>query len=107
MALTVPLPRAPLDARHARSGTRHELGWADRRRATSGRQLLTGLRFDVLELPAEAGFATAAAASAAPGRVPVGPATRPTGCGCWWPRAAPTSCRGCWTGWSGAESPWI
>lgn len=29
---------------------------------------------------------------------------RATGCGCWWPRAARRSCRGCWTGWSGARS---
>ncbi|WP_455353651.1 SCO3374 family protein [Streptomyces sp. SYSU K217416] len=53
MALTVPLQRAPLD------GIAHwyarELGWP-----VSGGvpvELLTGLRFDVLELPADAGFA--------------------------------------------------
>ncbi|MEV6652625.1 SCO3374 family protein [Streptomyces sp. NPDC051219] len=53
MITTVPVPRAPLD------GIAHwyerELGWA----VADGVpvELLTGLRFDVLELPAEAGFA--------------------------------------------------
>jgi hypothetical protein len=64
-AVPLPQPRAPLDAgsddarsEAARSRARwyeNSLGWA-----TTGEdpvQLLTGLRFDVLELPAEAGFA--------------------------------------------------
>lgn len=52
MALTVPLPRSPLDGGTAR-WYEHELGWA----AVAGPpvQLVTGLRFDVLELPAAAG----------------------------------------------------
>ncbi|MFI6686087.1 SCO3374 family protein [Streptomyces sp. NPDC050485] len=54
MALTVPAPRAPLDGPLAQWYER-ELGWA----VSAGPpvQLLTGLRFDVLELPATAGFA--------------------------------------------------
>ncbi|WP_405854693.1 SCO3374 family protein [Streptomyces sp. NBC_00090] len=52
MALTVPSPRSPLDGGLAR-WYEHELGWA----AVAGPpvQLVTGLRFDVLELPATAG----------------------------------------------------
>ncbi|MCX4512422.1 SCO3374 family protein [Streptomyces sp. NBC_01619] len=54
MAFTLPVPRAPLDD----SSTRwyeYELGWATAEGPPV--QLLTGLRFDVLELPADAGFA--------------------------------------------------
>ncbi|MEU3372191.1 SCO3374 family protein [Streptomyces sp. NPDC006711] len=54
MALTVPAPRAPLDGPLAQWYER-ELGWAVA--AGPPVQLLTGLRFDVLELPATAGFA--------------------------------------------------
>lgn len=52
--LGVPLPRAPLEGGRAQ-WYEHELGWA----AVEGPpvQLLTGLRFDVLELPADAGAA--------------------------------------------------
>lgn len=54
MAFTVPHPRTPCD-----SGTaqwyENELGWAAAQ--TFPVQLLTGLRFDVLELPADAGAA--------------------------------------------------
>ncbi|MFI5757907.1 SCO3374 family protein [Streptomyces sp. NPDC051569] len=54
MALPFPLPRRPLDGGHAR-WYGYELGWA----TADGPpvQLLTGLRFDVLELPADAGAA--------------------------------------------------
>ncbi|WP_405614105.1 SCO3374 family protein [Streptomyces sp. NBC_01511] len=56
MALPVPLPRAPLPVE---GGTafwyEHELGWATE--AGPPVALLTGLRFDVLELPADAGAA--------------------------------------------------
>ncbi|MFK0182203.1 SCO3374 family protein [Streptomyces xanthochromogenes] len=54
MVLTVPQPRAPLDGSLAQWYERG-LGWA----VSEGPpvQLLTGLRFDVLELPASAGFA--------------------------------------------------
>uniref|UniRef100_A0AAU2V4C2 SCO3374 family protein n=1 Tax=Streptomyces sp. NBC_00003 TaxID=2903608 RepID=A0AAU2V4C2_9ACTN len=54
MAFTVPAPRAPLDVPLAQWYER-ELGWAVA--AGPPVQLLTGLRFDVLELPATAGFA--------------------------------------------------
>ncbi|MEU6927570.1 SCO3374 family protein [Streptomyces sp. NPDC046385] len=52
MAPTVPFPRSPLDGGSAR-WYEHELGWA----AVAGPpvQLVTGLRFDVLDLPAVAG----------------------------------------------------
>ncbi|MFC8509054.1 SCO3374 family protein [Streptomyces sp. NPDC057411] len=52
MALTVPLPRSPIDGGTAR-WYEQELGWA----AVAGPpvQLVTGLRFDVLEVPAAAG----------------------------------------------------
>ncbi|AVZ74530.1 hypothetical protein SLUN_22545 [Streptomyces lunaelactis] len=54
MAFTVPLPRAPFDG-----GTlqwyENELGWAAADSVPV--QLLTGLRFDVLELPVDAGAA--------------------------------------------------
>ncbi|MDJ0466363.1 SCO3374 family protein [Streptomyces sp. H27-C3] len=58
MTPTVPLPRTPLPLEDADGTARwyeHELGWA----VAGGRpvELLTGLRFDVLELPADAGFA--------------------------------------------------
>ncbi|MFV0128478.1 SCO3374 family protein [Streptomyces sp. HMX112] len=54
MAFSFPLPRLPLDGGSAR-WYEHELGWA----TADGPpvQLLTGLRFDVLELPAAAGAA--------------------------------------------------
>ncbi|WP_329167319.1 SCO3374 family protein [Streptomyces sp. NBC_01267] len=64
MALTVPSPREPV-AEGARAGISHgesitrwyetRLGWA----ALAGPpvELLTGLRFDVIELPSDAGFA--------------------------------------------------
>ncbi|MET8328410.1 SCO3374 family protein [Streptomyces sp. NPDC005181] len=56
MALPVPPPRSPLaaDRDHARWYER-ELGWATT--GTAPVRLLTGLRFDVLELPAVAGHA--------------------------------------------------
>ncbi|MGW8764797.1 SCO3374 family protein [Streptomyces sp. NPDC055815] len=52
MAFTVPLPRTPSDGGIAR-WYEDELGWA----AVAGppAELVTGLRFDVLELPAAAG----------------------------------------------------
>ncbi|MFJ9807823.1 SCO3374 family protein [Streptomyces sp. NPDC101158] len=54
MALTVPLPRSPLDCGGAVARWyEHELGWATA--AGPPVQLVTGLRFDVLELPAAAG----------------------------------------------------
>ncbi|MFD7323744.1 SCO3374 family protein [Streptomyces sp. NPDC059875] len=54
MALTVPLPRSPIDGDLVR-WYEQELGWA----AVDGPpvQLVTGSRFDVLELPAAAGRA--------------------------------------------------
>ncbi|MET7858895.1 SCO3374 family protein [Streptomyces sp. NPDC005318] len=61
MALTVPPPRSPLvDDERVSRGDRarwyeHELGWATE--GTAPVRLLTGLRFDVLELPAAAGHA--------------------------------------------------
>ncbi|MFG2030705.1 SCO3374 family protein [Streptomyces sp. NPDC048825] len=54
--VAVPLPRSPLDAGdHMRQWYENELGWA----TVPGPpvELLTGLRFDVLEVPAEAGHA--------------------------------------------------
>ncbi|MFE3251206.1 SCO3374 family protein [Streptomyces sp. NPDC059209] len=56
MALPVPLPRAPLPLEGGSAHWyEHELGWA----TVPGPPvaLLTGLRFDVLELPADAGAA--------------------------------------------------
>ncbi|MEV5972876.1 SCO3374 family protein [Streptomyces sp. NPDC051921] len=54
MASTVPLPRSPLDSGGATARWyEHELGWATA--AGPPVQLVTGLRFDVLELPAAAG----------------------------------------------------
>lgn len=54
---TVPLPRRPLDAGDpVREWYENALGWATAP-GPNGLQLLTGLRFDVLELPAEAGRA--------------------------------------------------
>ncbi|KIF76011.1 proline-rich protein, partial [Streptomyces sp. 150FB] len=57
MAFTVPLPRASLDGDSAQWYEK-QLGWATAA-GPPGRsvQLLTGLRFDVLELPADAGAA--------------------------------------------------
>ncbi|MFE0640246.1 SCO3374 family protein [Streptomyces sp. NPDC058877] len=52
MALTVPLPRTPSDGGLAR-WYEDELGWATA--AGPPVRLVTGLRFDVLELPAAAG----------------------------------------------------
>ncbi|MFK4691393.1 SCO3374 family protein [Streptomyces pristinaespiralis] len=54
MPFTVPSPRAPFDG-GAAQWYRSELGWA----ATDGRpvRLTTGVRFDVLDLPADAGAA--------------------------------------------------
>lgn len=54
MAFTVPLPRSPLDGGLSR-WYEHELGWATAEGPPV--QLVTGLRFDVLELPASAGRA--------------------------------------------------
>ncbi|MER7666488.1 SCO3374 family protein [Streptomyces sp. NPDC096193] len=54
MALTVPLPRTPADDGRAQ-WYETELGWAAA--GCFPVQLLTGLRFDVLELPADAGAA--------------------------------------------------
>ncbi|MFB8354543.1 SCO3374 family protein [Streptomyces niveus] len=57
MALPVPLPRAPLPlgggSAHRAHWYEHELGWATAPGPPVA--LLTGLRFDVLELPADAG----------------------------------------------------
>ncbi|MFC9677178.1 MULTISPECIES: SCO3374 family protein [unclassified Streptomyces] len=54
---TVPLPRRPLAAGDpVREWYEEVLGWATAP-GPKGLQLLTGLRFDVLELPAEAGRA--------------------------------------------------
>ncbi|WP_314410248.1 SCO3374 family protein [Streptomyces sp. DSM 40484] len=59
MVSTVPFPRRPPDAVRPDDTVRHwyenELGWATVPGAPVG--LLTGLRFDVLEAPAEAGYA--------------------------------------------------
>ncbi|MEV0320690.1 SCO3374 family protein [Streptomyces sp. NPDC050658] len=59
MALTVPQPRLPAEQSDpVRQWYANELGWATADpRPGLPVQLLTGLRFDVLELPAEAGFA--------------------------------------------------
>ncbi|WP_327325292.1 SCO3374 family protein [Streptomyces sp. NBC_01210] len=54
MAFTVPLPRASFDGGTAQ-WYENELGWAVA--DCDPVQLLTGLRFDVLELPADAGAA--------------------------------------------------
>ncbi|WP_405806969.1 SCO3374 family protein [Streptomyces sp. NBC_00210] len=54
MALTVPLPRTPVDGGIAQ-WYEDELGWATA--GGSPVRLLTGQRFDVLELPADAGAA--------------------------------------------------
>ncbi|MFI8963624.1 SCO3374 family protein [Streptomyces sp. NPDC053493] len=54
MALTVPPPRSPLDGDHATARWyERELGWTTVPGPPA--QLVTGLRFDVLELPATAG----------------------------------------------------
>lgn len=72
MAFTVPFPRSPLDgdgvgADGLARWYEHELGWA----AVPGPpvQLVTGLRFDVLELPATAGRGVLRRMSAATGPV--------------------------------------
>ncbi|MEU0659051.1 MULTISPECIES: SCO3374 family protein [Streptomyces] len=60
MAFTLPLPapRSPFDGEGVARWYAHELGWATARGDAGGPvELLTGLRFDVLELPAAAGFA--------------------------------------------------
>jgi hypothetical protein len=54
MSFTVPLPRAPFDSATAQ-WYENVLGWAVADHAPV--RLLTGLRFDVLELPADAGAA--------------------------------------------------
>jgi hypothetical protein len=57
MAFTVPLPRAPLEGDSAQWYEK-QLGWATAAGPPGEPvQLLTGLRFDVLELPADAGAA--------------------------------------------------
>ncbi|MFJ2774441.1 SCO3374 family protein [Streptomyces sp. NPDC087300] len=57
MAPTVPQPRTPVEQSDpVRQWYENELGWATAPEPGPVR-LLTGLRFDVLELPAEAGFA--------------------------------------------------
>ncbi|MEU6822920.1 SCO3374 family protein [Streptomyces atriruber] len=57
MAPTVPQPRVPVEQSDpVRQWYENELGWATAPEPGPVR-LLTGLRFDVLELPAEAGFA--------------------------------------------------
>ena len=63
---------------------------------------VTGVRFDVLELPAEAGVAVLRAS----GRSPAGGAATGT-MRLLVAAGSAESCRGCWTGWSGAASPWI
>ncbi|MFF8291238.1 SCO3374 family protein [Streptomyces sp. NPDC016309] len=60
MASTLPLPapRSPFARAGVARWYEHELGWATAEgRAGDPVELLTGLRFDVLELPAAAGFA--------------------------------------------------
>ncbi|WP_405999309.1 SCO3374 family protein [Streptomyces sp. NBC_00829] len=54
MAFTVPLPRTPADG-SAAQWYENELGWATAE--GSPVRLLTGLRFDVLEVPSDAGAA--------------------------------------------------
>lgn len=68
MALTVPSPRSPLDGgRELALWYERELGWA----TVPGPpvQLVTGLRFDVLELPAAAGRGVLRRVGAATGPV--------------------------------------
>ncbi|MFL9678805.1 SCO3374 family protein [Streptomyces sp. KL110A] len=68
MAFTVPLPRSPLDGGRALSlWYERELGWT----TVPGPpvQLVTGLRFDVLELPAAAGRGVLRRVGAATGPV--------------------------------------
>ncbi|MEV6329726.1 SCO3374 family protein [Streptomyces sp. NPDC051909] len=68
MTVTVPLPRSPLDGGEALARWyEHELGWATA--AGPPVQLVTGLRFDVLELPATAGRAVLRRLGAATGPV--------------------------------------
>ncbi|MET9125293.1 SCO3374 family protein [Streptomyces sp. NPDC004528] len=56
MVPTVPLPRRPLDpSDRTRQWYENELGWTTVPGAPV--RLATGMRFDVLEVPAEAGFA--------------------------------------------------
>lgn len=56
MVPTVPLPRRPLDpSGRVRQWYENELGWTTV--PGSPVRLVTGVRFDVLEVPAEAGFA--------------------------------------------------
>lgn len=56
MPPTVPFPRKPVAAADpVRRWYENELGWATASEPPA--QLVTGLRFDALELPAEAGFA--------------------------------------------------
>ncbi|MGW5424922.1 SCO3374 family protein [Streptomyces sp. NPDC003943] len=72
MPFTVPSPRAPLDGGTAPVATaadwyERELGWATV--AGPPLQLVTGLRFDALELPAEAGRGVLRRAGVATGPV--------------------------------------
>ncbi|MET8679254.1 SCO3374 family protein [Streptomyces sp. NPDC004647] len=57
MALAFPRPRPPLDPDAVRRWYERELGWAVAGGGGQPVELLTGARFDVLELPANAGFA--------------------------------------------------
>ncbi|MFF9869188.1 SCO3374 family protein [Streptomyces sp. NPDC013953] len=57
MAITVPLPRLPLDGGDAARWYEHELGWAAADAGAGRAELLTGFRFDVLEMPVAAGDA--------------------------------------------------
>ncbi|APY87058.1 hypothetical protein DCW30_12465 [Streptomyces alfalfae] len=58
MAPTVPQPRRTVESDPVRQWYENELGWATAPGPGPGQaRLVTGLRFDVLELPAEAGFA--------------------------------------------------
>lgn len=66
MPIAVPLPRTPSDGGVAR-WYEHELGWATV--AGPPVQLVTGLRFDVLELPAAAGRGVLRRVGAATGPV--------------------------------------
>ncbi len=52
---SIPLPRGPVQSSLVQQWYEHELGWSTVPGPPVG--LLTGLRFDVLEVPAEAGYA--------------------------------------------------
>ncbi|MEU8521061.1 SCO3374 family protein [Streptomyces sp. NPDC048577] len=68
MSFTVPPPRSPLDGGLAR-WYEHELGWATTHGTGQPAQLVTGLRFDVLEMPTAAGRAVLRRAGTAVGPV--------------------------------------